>query len=234
MIRRVPQANLKVACPACGQKLDASDVLAFQHVECPACKSELMIPYRFGQYLLEEPLSESHLAGVYRALDLKLDREVAIKVLDEDLAENEMLVEHFLKLGRRIALLNHSNIIPIYSSGTFKELPYLVMELMEDFSLRDMLHQTDAPPPCDQSLHIAEQVARGLEAANREGVHHHNLNPANILLGPGNVVKLTDFGMAAVWEAAMNEHTEQAGEYPDAGYMSPELLKGEQADCRAD
>ena len=230
MLSREPQVNLKITCPACPQKLDASGVAPFTHVECPSCGYTIMIPRRFGQYLLEAPLEEGDFCGVYRALDLKLDREVCIKILDRRWADDAGTVERFQATVRRTAALNHHNIVPIYSSGDFEGLPFLIMEYMDARSGNDLL-DTGEPIAISKCLTMATEAVRGLEAANREEVLHGGLHPGNILLGGSDSIKVSDFGMAFLGTPADNPSP--VGRLRPC-YASPEALRGEDRDFRSD
>lgn len=232
MIDRKTQKNLKIACPACEQRLDTSGLPAFEEVACPTCGLDIIVPYRFGQYLLEEPLRESNVSGVYRALDLKLDREVCIKVLDARLAQDEQILESFLRLGRRVAALNHPNIVSLYSSGEYEHLPFLVMEFMPQLSVAERLADAPAGLDAQVALSICHDCIRGLDAAKREGLLHHDLKPSNILLGEAGVVKITDFGMSDVTDPGRDHGVVRRR--LDARYASPELLSDQEADSRSD
>jgi serine/threonine-protein kinase len=229
MISRDPQINLKITCHSCQQKLDASEIPAFSYVDCPSCGGTLIVPRRFGQYLLEEPLGETEVAGVYRALDLKLDREVAVKVLDKKLTGDAEAVELFVSLGRRVAALNHPNIVPIYSSDEFEEMPFLVMEYMAEHSVETLL-MTDHELPVSRCLRVVEEAARGLASAYREGLVHLNLKPTNLLLADGDLVKVTDFGL----DALLGDKEDADERRVDPRYISPEGIAGSDQDCRSD
>ena len=236
MIDRTPQKNLKITCPSCEQKLDASGIDAFAQIACPTCGVSITVPCRFGQYLLEEPLGENDVTGVYRALDLKLDREVCVKVLDRRAAEKEDLVECFLAVGRRAAGFNHVNILPIFASDSYQGLPFLAMEYMAGQSLGKLLKShADRQLPLDTCLYYAEQVARALASAQREGVVHGNIKPENILLGTEGTAKVSDFGMMNVHQTYHGETGDPPQKCLPPAYTSPERFQSDTAnDCRTD
>ena len=119
---------VKISCHSCGQKLDMSHMESFSRVACPACGAELIVPRWFDNYLLEETAGIGGMATVYRALDLALDREVAIKVLNDDLALQVDRSEMFLQEARTAATINHYAVIPIYTCGIFENQTYIVMQ----------------------------------------------------------------------------------------------------------
>ena len=104
---------LKISCHSCGQKLDLTNFPAFSRVACPECGTELIVPKWFDNYLLEEAGGEGGMATVYRALDLALDREVAIKVLNTDLGSKQEVSELFLHEARTAATINHHAVVPL-------------------------------------------------------------------------------------------------------------------------
>lgn len=227
MLIRTPQKNLKVTCPQCGQKLDASGIESFTLTICPACGHEVLVPRRFGQYLLEEPLAESAVGGVYRALDLKLQRDVAVKVLVSNVARDQHKNDLFLRAARKSARLNHPNVIPIYSCGQFEGKPYITMELLGNGSLADNIAATESGLKGRAAVDIIIQVARGLHAANQHKVRHGHVTPHNILLGIDNDAKIGDFGVALALRSGESS-------FEDLRYASPEILCSDDWDCRSD
>lgn len=227
MTLRRPQDSLRLTCPSCEQKLDASGVPAFEEIECPNCSCNFAVPYRFGQYLLEEAISETRFAGVYRARDLKLKREVAVKILFEELAGNIDIIELFLGAARRTAILNDVYIVPIFSCDCHQGLPYIVMEYMHGRCLYHRLSNLDEVLPVGDCVSYCEQAARGLDAAHREGVCHDGLRPTNLLWDGSSKVKITDFGMHEFKRACAQELDLDWRSFLPTGYASPEILLGE-------
>jgi serine/threonine protein kinase len=168
---------------------------------------------------------------VYKAVDTRLDREVAIKVSDERFSER------FEREARVIASLNHPNICTLYDVGP----NFLVMELVEGPTLAERIEQGAIPP--EEALDIARQIADALEAAHEKGVVHRDLKPGNIKIKPDGAVKVLDFGLAKAGVSAApdeNSPTVTIGETKagmilgTAGYMSPEQARGKPVDKRAD
>ncbi|MBT3379433.1 MAG: serine/threonine protein kinase [Lentisphaerae bacterium] len=187
---------LKIVCPSCGQKLDVTRLEPFTKLDCPACAGEVIVPRPFGDLLLEEPIGSGGTASVYRALDLTLDREVAVKMLDEQIASRPGRVKMFLKEARSAASVNHPNVVPIYSCGEAEGRPYLVMQYMAGLSLDRTLQSAPRGLELGEAIRVAGETARGLEAAHRHGIIHHDVKPGNILVDADSNVRIGDFGLA--------------------------------------
>src|ERR1700692_2361468 len=142
---------------------------------------------RLGPYEILTPIGAGGMGEVYRAKDTKLDREVAIKVLPAALAQDPERLARFEREAKVLAALNHPNIAQIYGV----EERALVMELVPGESLQ-------GPLPLETALNYAKQIADALEAAHEKGIVHRDLKPANIMVTPEGVVKVLDFGLAAV------------------------------------
>src|SRR5258706_968471 len=173
---------------------------------------------------------------VYRARDTKLDRDVAIKVLPAALAQDPEWLARFEREAKVLAALNHPNIAQIYGL----EQRALVMELVEGETLK-------GPLPIDTALAYARQITDALEVAHEKGITHRDLKPANIMITPAAVVKVLDFGLAAVTQPSaasegdpansptLTMRATQAGMIMGtAGYISPEQASGKRVDKRAD
>lgn len=230
--------RLKISCHGCAQKLDVSDLEPFIKILCPTCDGEIIIPKPFGNLLLEEDLGTGEIATVYRSIDLTLDREIAVKVLNEKYARDPELQELFISEARNASAINHPNVIPIYSCGEMDDHPYLVMQYMEGGSLADTLKHR-AEPPIRTVCNWFHEVARGLEAASIHGVLHHDVCPGNILLdGDGNI-KIADFGLAQIIYRGLRDGEDAP---PDtaifdlrrARYVSPEKISTGREDISGD
>jgi serine/threonine protein kinase len=193
---------------------------------------------KLGPYEILSPLGAGGMGEVYRAKDTNLDREVAIKVLPAALARDPERLARFEREAKVLASLNHPNIAQIYGIEASSSGRALVMELVPGQTLQ-------TPLPQAQALRIAVQIAEALEAAHEKGIIHRDLKPANIMITPAGVVKVLDFGLAAVPQRpadgdASNSPTltmqaTQAGMIMGtAGYMSPEQAAGQLVDKRAD
>src|SRR6202795_3484229 len=147
----------------------------------------LSIGDKLGPYEILAPIGAGGMGEVYRARDTKLDREVAIKILPDAVAQDPERLARFEREAKVLAALNHPNIAQIYGV----EQRALVMELVEGETLK-------GPLPVDTALNYAKQIADALEAAHEKGIVHRDLKPANIMITPAGVVKVLDFGLAAV------------------------------------
>ncbi len=148
---------------------------------------------RLGPYEILSPLGAGGMGEVWRAKDTRLDREVAIKVLPESLAQNEQLRARFEREAKSISSLNHPHICTLHDVGHQEGTIFLVMELMEGESLADRLGR--GPLPLDQVLQCGGQIADALHHAHKQGIVHRDLKPGNVML-TRNGAKLLDFGLA--------------------------------------
>ena len=177
---------MKIACPFCAQKLDLSDVPPFSKVECPACKHTFKVPRRLDGFLLEEVIGEGRVSVVYRALDVTLDRDVAIKVLRRNVSAAPKEAARFLAEARKLAVMTHPRIIPIFTCGEDDGSAYIGMQLMHKSSLFRWLRERREMFTPDFSLFVALAVAQGLEAARQKCIIHGNVSPQNILFDDDN------------------------------------------------
>ncbi|MGD1098308.1 MAG: serine/threonine-protein kinase [Bryobacteraceae bacterium] len=193
---------------------------------------------RLGPYEIIAPLGAGGMGEVYRARDTKLKREVALKVLPESFASDPQRMARFQREAEVLASLNHPNIAQIYGVAESDNVRALVMELVEGETLK-------GPLQLDTALHYAGQIADALEAAHGKGITHRDLKPANIMITPAGLVKVLDFGLAAVAHPApagdgsisptlTMAATEAGMIMGTAAYMSPEQARGKTVDRRAD
>ena len=192
-----------------------------------------------GPYEILAPIGAGGMGEVYRARDTKLEREVAVKVLPATLARDPERLARFEREAKVLASLNHPNIAQIYGVEESSGIRALVMELVPGQTLK-------GPLPLDEALRLAAQIADALGAAHEKGITHRDLKPANVMITPEGVVKVLDFGLAAVVPASASEsdaansptltmRSTQAGMIlGTAAYMSPEQVRGQSADRRSD
>jgi len=199
--------------------------------------------HKLGPYEIVEPIGKGGMGEVYRARDTKLEREVAIKVLPEEFANDDERLARFEREAKLLASLNHPNIAGIYGF----ESNALVLELVEGPTLAERIQQ--GAIPVDEAISIAKQIAEALEAGHEAGVIHRDLKPANIKVKEDGTVKVLDYGLAKALEGdvpgsndldlsqspTLTHQGTQAGMIlGTAPYMSPEQAKGKRVDKRAD
>jgi Tol biopolymer transport system component len=204
----------------------------------------LTIGSQLGSHEIIALLGKGGMGEVYRARDLKLKREVAIKILPEEFARDADRVSRFQREAEVLASLNHNNIAAIYDLQEVNGRRFLVLELVEGEALNERLSK--GPLPIGDVLHIAQRICEALEAAHEKGVVHRDLKPSNIKQAPDGDVKVLDFGLAKMREserANVNVSSSPtmvtASSMPGmilgtAAYMSPEQARGRSVDRRTD
>jgi serine/threonine protein kinase/Flp pilus assembly protein TadD len=199
------------------------------------------LPERFGPYKVEERLGAGGMGEVYRARDTRLGREVAIKVIAREKANNAALLARFDREARAASALSHPNIVGVYDIGEQDGAPYIVSEFVRGESLRQIVSR--GPLPYNQFMRIAAQIADALAAAHAAGIVHRDLKPENIMVTPEGRAKILDFGLARrTLQAVSNSDstvtlmniTLPGTVLGTAGYMSPEQILGTPVDHRSD
>jgi YVTN family beta-propeller protein len=169
---------------------------------------------------------------VYRAMQLDLDRPVALKLIAPQLAEDPSFRERFVRESRAAASIDHPNVIPIYYTGENDGALYIAMRYVEGSDLRSLVRAAQRLEP-ERAAHIVAQVGNALDAAHARGIVHRDVKPANVLLGAGEHAYLTDFGLTK----RVTSHTgstREGGWVGTLGYVAPEQIRGERVDARAD
>ena len=186
-----------------------------------------------GRYRAERLLGSGGMAAVWLGRDLLLDRPVAIKTLAGAGLTEPMATERFEQEARSVAQLAHPNVVAVHDFGTDNGAPYLIMELVDGVTVAAML--ADGPLTITQAAAIAAQTCDGLAAAHGAGVVHRDIKPANLLVTPGGVVKICDFGIARMLgvagQASLTGETDAMG---TASYMAPERVDDQPIDHRVD
>jgi serine/threonine protein kinase len=202
---------------------------------------------RIGPYEVVVLLGAGGMAEVYRARDSRLGRDVAIKVVSEALGTDTAFLERFEREARLAASLTHPNVVALFDVGVHDGKPYFVTELLQGETLRERFARGILP--LDTALEWAAQMAQGLAAAHERGIAHRDLKPENVFISRDGHVKLLDFGIAKLVEAAqastphglMDETVSPSGSSTGTGmvlgtpgYMSPEQVRGDPVDARTD
>jgi hypothetical protein len=212
-----------------------------------------MIGTSLNQYRITASVGAGGMGEVFRARDTRLNRDVAIKVLPKDFAADADRLRRFEQESKTLAALNHPNVLTIHDAGVHDGAPYLVSELLRGQTLRDALGgATAAALPVRKATEYALQIAQGLAAAHGKGVIHRDLKPENIFVTQDGRVKILDFGLAKLREdpkseirnpkspadaeasTAVVDTTQPGMVLGTPAYMSPEQVRGEPADHRAD
>ena len=176
---------------------------------------------------------------VYKALDIKLDRHVALKFLPEELAADRHALERFQREARAVAALDHPNICTIHSIAEDSGRPFIVMQWVDGQTLRQRIG--DKPLPIDEVVDLGIQIADALEKVHAQGITHRDIKPANLMVTREGQAKILDFGIAKVREPERRADSLEASAATGtgivvgtAGYMSPEQVLGQPLDSRSD
>src|SRR5262245_20034131 len=199
---------------------------------------------RLGSYEIQSALGAGGMGEVYRALDTKLKRDVALKVLPDAILQDPDRLARFQREAELLATLNHPNIATVHGLEQADGITAIVLELVEGETLADLI--AHGPMSLDEALPIARQIADALEAAHEKGVIHRDLKPANIKVTSNGKVKVLDFGLAKLMESSgtassltMSPTLSVQATYAGvilgtAAYMSPEQARGKAVDKRSD
>jgi len=197
-----------------------------------------MIGQVLGRYRILEEVGAGGMGVVYRARDERLGREVALKVIAADRRGDDTARKRFMKEAQALSRLNHPNVATVYDFDTDQDQDFLVMEYVAGESVKETL--TAAPIGETEVVRLGVQIAEGLVAAHKEGVIHRDIKPGNLRVTPDGRLKILDFGLALLSrqasDAAATETllTDAHGAVGTLPYMSPEQLRGEPLDARAD
>lgn len=218
----------QVSCPHCGTVVTLMNARPLSYLHCPECTGKVFVSARLANFLFLGHVGEGEVGRVYRALDEMLGREVAIKLLRGSYANDPESCERLRKEACALGKINHSRVAQVYSLSFSNGHPYLVMELVpgEDF---DRKLKREGRLEERIVLKMAQDVAEGLAALNREGLVHSDIKPANIVMDRDGNSKLVDFGLAGMSRYDNNNHLMGT---PD--YIAPELILGEKDTPRSD
>jgi beta-lactam-binding protein with PASTA domain/predicted Ser/Thr protein kinase len=191
-----------------------------------------------GRYQVGELLGYGGMAEVHRGRDLRLGRDVAIKMLRTDLARDATFQERFRREAQNSAALNHPAIVAVYDTGeetsaTGERLPFIVMEFVNGRTLKEVLAQEQRLQP-RRALEITADICAALEFSHRHGIIHRDIKPGNVMITQSGQVKVMDFGIARALASGATTMTQTSAVIGTAQYLSPEQARGESVDARSD
>jgi eukaryotic-like serine/threonine-protein kinase len=190
-----------------------------------------------NRYELGDVLGYGGMSEVHKGRDVRLGRDVAVKVLRADLARDPQFQERFRREAQNAAALNHPAIVAVYDTGETRTehgpLPYIVMEYVDGRTLRDIV-KTEGPLPGQRAMEIMADVCAALDFSHRHGIVHRDVKPANVMITKTGAVKVMDFGIARAVADGQAAVTQTAAVIGTAQYLSPEQARGEAVDARSD
>src|SRR5687767_10685601 len=197
----------------------------------PAAPQPKELTGRIGKYQILKPLGKGAMGIVYPAHDTVLERDVALKVMVAQIADDPELKARFEREAKAVARMTHPNVVNVFDLGSHTDgSPFIAMELLKGQDLQKAM-RTPPPMPTDRKVAIIVQVLAGLAHAHEAGIVHRDIKPANIFLNVDGTVKIMDFGVARLTTASMTGTGNIVG---TADYMSPEQVKGAKVDGRSD
>ena len=191
-----------------------------------------------GRYQVGELLGYGGMAEVHRGRDLRLGRDVAIKMLRTDLARDDTFQLRFRREAQNAASLNHPAIVAVYDTGEERgsageTLPYIVMEFVNGRTLKEVLAGEGRLMP-RRALEIVAEICSAIEFSHRHGIIHRDIKPGNVMLTQTGQIKVMDFGIARALSSGASTMTQTSAVIGTAQYLSPEQARGETVDARSD
>ena len=198
----------------------------------------MTLPQRLSdRYELGEIIGFGGMSEVHRARDVRLHRDVAVKVLRADLARDPSFYLRFRREAQNAAALNHPAIVAVYDTGEAETpagpVPYIVMEFVDGVTLRDIVYN-DGPMPPTRAIEVIADACQALNFSHQHGIIHRDVKPANIMISKTNAVKVMDFGIARAIADSGHRVTQTAAVIGTAQYLSPEQARGDTVDARSD
>lgn len=186
-----------------------------------------------GRYRIGPRIARGGMATVYEAMDERLDRLCAVKVMHQGMGDDEQFSARFVREARSAARLSHPSVVSVFDQGDDDGILFLVMEFIPGNTLRDLI-RAEAPLKPTRALAVLDQVLGALAAAHASSMIHRDVKPENVLLAPDGRVKVADFGLARAISAE-TQHTATGGVLiGTVSYLAPELVAESKADARSD
>lgn len=207
-------------CPKCGKVVELGGAMPLSDTTCPGCGAKFMVPGKLAGFTLLDRIGAGEMGEIYRARDESLDREVAIKVVLADRAEESTLHERLSREARAAARLSHPHVAQVHALGFSNGHPYLVMELVRGEDM-DVMLRKNGPVEERMAMRTAAEVTEGLVALHREGLTHGDIKPGNIILDREGSAKLVDFGLSG-----MSRRDGSRAIVGTPQYIAPEILRG--------
>lgn len=218
------------SCPSCQATINVTGIPPCTDVCCPECGQSFKARSLFNHFRVLALLGQGGMGTVYSAVDINLDRPVALKALKISLHDNPVECENLSREARTTALINHPHVVKVFDFGQAQGQFYLAMELIRGGSLDDLIQERKTVSEV-MVLKLGIQIAQGLDAALEKGLIHRDIKPANILCSDPQTFKLVDFGLAT----AMNDSPVSSDEiWGTPYYIAPEKLDEKPEDYRSD
>lgn len=217
-------------CAECGAVIDVRACAPFARVECPQCQASMRAKRDFGSYRLKQRLAEGGMSMVFVAEDITLQRDVAIKILNETYSRDEKRMAAFESEARVTASVVHPHVVKVFKTGRAFGRFYIAMELLPGGHFEQQINERGAVPEAEV-LQVALQVAEGLRAAHAVGLLHRDVKPGNILIDAAGEAKLVDFGLALMTKGGKARPDEL---WATPYYVPPETVEGAEEDFRTD
>ncbi|HEY1121383.1 MAG TPA: serine/threonine-protein kinase, partial [Haloferula sp.] len=226
-----PEGEVEIAnCHACGQPMDVSEVAPFSNVECPVCAKHTRVKREFGPYTLMKRHAIGGMSVVFVAQDNTLNREVIVKILNEEYGSDDKRIAAFEEEARITASFSHPHVVRVFTTGRAFGRFYIAMELVPGGHFEHHIRERGSIPEAEM-LPLALQVVAGLKAAQAAGLIHRDMKPGNILLDAAGNAKIVDFGLALVTKGGKAQATEI---WATPYYVPPETIEGLPEDFRSD
>ncbi|MCB1065796.1 MAG: serine/threonine protein kinase [Verrucomicrobiae bacterium] len=216
-------------CPECGADIDIAGLSPFSKINCPHCDQSVRVRTILGNFQITRMLGEGGMSQVFLAEDLALSRQVALKILHQDLSRDAALMALFEREAKLTASINHPNVVKVYTVGSDAGYFYIAMELVDNVSLEERIN-SDGQLQEREALDLLHDVAAGLRTALQGGLIHRDIKPGNILLTADGNGKLVDFGLAV--QQGGEDEVEDLWATPF--YVPPEKLDNKPDDFRGD